>query len=274
MLQITDARTGEPTDAAPARRGLTRVEAHVPRPDTTGLRVLLVADVLVRALELNGTPVWTVLTAAEGQAELRERATALGVRPFEEHRESGPGLGEAQVLHVLGAPGPEDKALEGVHVEVAPVHDESTDGPADEESAAGSRGSGQDDPSALRLALLARPRRDPVRLGAAALADAEKVITHWRGAVAAWATRPSSPIPDPVREQLRAAWEDDLDVPAVLDVLRRVATSDTVPDGARFETYAFADRLLGLELTRDIGRGSPSDVGGGNASDLGRGTPS
>ncbi|WP_257004109.1 hypothetical protein [Streptomyces sp. SA15] len=25
------------------------------------------------------------------------------------------------------------------------------------------------------------------------------------------------------------------------------------PEGARFETYAYADRLLGLELARDVG---------------------
>lgn len=265
MLRITDARTGEPADAAPARRGLTRVEAHVPHADTTGLRVLLVADILVRALELNGTPVWTVLTAPEGHAELRERASALGIRPFEEHRAGESALGEAQVLHVLSVPaapedpgGPDDEAPEGVRVEVAPVHDEVL---ADDESGPvheGSAGSAGSDPSALRLALLARPRREPFRLGPAGLADAEKVLSHWRGAVATWATHPSSPIPDPVRQQLRAAWEDDLDVPGVLDVLRRVATSQTVPDGARFETYAYADRLLGLELTRDIGRGTPS----------------
>ncbi|MGP4049165.1 hypothetical protein [Streptomyces sp. 2A115] len=242
MLRITDARTGRPTDAAPARRGLTRVEAHVPRPDTTGLRVLLVADVLVRALEISGTPVWTVLTGAEGRTELRQRANALGIRPFEEERDSGAGLGEAQVLHVLG---PDAEAVDGLRVEVAPVDDES--GADDDESA-----------SALRLALLARPRHEPVRLGAADLADAEENLRHWRGAVATWATRPSGPIPDPVRQQLRAAWEDDLDVPAVLGVLRKVETSGTVPDGARFETYAYADRLLGLELTRDIGREAPS----------------
>ncbi|WP_151482375.1 hypothetical protein [Streptomyces albicerus] len=249
MLRITDARTGEPTDATPARRGLTRVVAHVPRPDTTGLRVLLVADVLVRALEISGTPVWTVLTGTEGRAELRAAATALGIRPFEDERDSGSGLGEAQVLHVLG---PDAEAADGLRVEVAPVEDAS--GPAGFESDQGDPA----DPTALRLALLARPRREPLRLGAAELADAEENLRRWRGAVATWATRPSGPIPDPVRQQLRAAWEDDLDVPAVLGVLRKVETSGTVPDGARFETYAYADRLLGLELTRDIGRGTPS----------------
>ncbi|MEU2273105.1 hypothetical protein ABZ568_43025, partial [Streptomyces olindensis] len=61
------------------------------------------------------------------------------------------------------------------------------------------------------------------------------------------------PVPDDVRGRLRAAWEDDLDVPGVLDVLRHVETDPDLPDGARFETYAYADRLLGLELTRDLG---------------------
>ncbi|MEU0642452.1 hypothetical protein [Streptomyces umbrinus] len=259
MLRITDARTGESTDATPARRGLTRVEAHVPRPDTTGLRVLLVADVLVRALEISGTPVWTVLTGTEGRAELRARATALGIRPFEDERESGSGLGEAQVLRVCapeaesadgGATGHDgagrDETANGLRVEVAPADADS--GVADDDERA----------SALRLALLASPRREPLRLDEAVLTDAEDTLRRWRGAVATWATRPSGPIPDPVRQQLRAAWEDDLDVPAVLAVLRKVETSGTVPDGARFETYAYADRLLGLELTRDIGRENPS----------------
>ncbi|QQM44883.1 hypothetical protein [Streptomyces liliifuscus] len=253
MLRITDARTGEPTDATPARRGLTRVEAHVPRPDTTGLRVLLVADVLVRALEISGTPVWTVLTGTEGRTELRARAAALGIRPFEDERDSGSGLGEAQVLHVCapeagsaGGAGDDSETANGLRVEVAPADAES--GVADDVERA----------SALRLALLACPRHEPLRLDEAALTGAEDTLRRWRGAVATWATRPSGPIPDPVRQQLRAAWEDDLDVPAVLAVLRKVETSGTVPDGARFETYAYADRLLGLELTRDIGRGTPS----------------
>ncbi len=266
VLSINDPRTGGPVAATPARRGLTRVVAHVPRPDATGLRVLLVADVLVRALEIGGTPVWTVLSAAEGRAELRARAGQLGIRPFEDAQDTTPGLGEAQVLHVLAAPdadtdrdtdadtdagtdggGPADGgAVGGLRVEVAPAR--LAAGVADDADSA----------TALRLALLARPRREPLDLGAADLAEAGDRLEHWRGAVATWATRPSGPIPDPVRDQLRAAWEDDLDVPAVLDVLSRVETSGTVPDGARFETYAYADRLLGLELTRDIGRGAPA----------------
>ncbi|WP_217181238.1 hypothetical protein [Streptomyces sp. AC495_CC817] len=247
MLRITDARTGEPAEI---RRALTRVHAHVPGEDTSALRVLLVADVLARALELDGSP---VLLVADPSAELRRRADDLGVRP----NETTATRGGQRVLRVTGAgpsgPGRDDhgdgagdgaesavgaeRADTDVTVEVAPVR-------GTEASASG---------TALRLALLSHPRRAPATLDATALTEAAATLDHWRTAVAAWATRPSRPVPEPVRQALRAAWEDDLDVRAVLGVLRDVEGAPDVPDGARFETYAYADRLLGLELTRQIG---------------------
>ena len=235
MLRIIDARTGEPVEAAPARRGLTRVEAHVPGLDDTARRVLLVADTLVRALELGGTPVWALLDSAEHRPEVRAAAAALGVRPFEDGREAGRGPGGAQAVHVVA----EDSTApdtEGIRLSVAAV-----DGPAQGV-----------DPDVLRLALLSTRRDLTARLDATALQDAHDTLVRWRRAVAAWAREPSRPVPDEVRAELRAAWEDDLDVPGVLRVLRSVETSG-LPAGARFETYAYADRLLGLELTRDLG---------------------
>ena len=422
MLRIIDARTGDPVTAAPARRGLTRVETHAPRFDASGLRVLLVADLLVRALELGGTPVWALLTGEREEAELRAGATALGIRPFEDSRDLGAGLGEAQVIHVTGG---EDQAPDGVRVAVAPVdqalpvplataagtvlpllpaaagadpsvlraaaggsrsplrasaadgtgpptsasaadgsaspgpraaadaptspgprtsHDASAsavpgadaggssskgprsaaDGstspgpqqaPVDQprydgadrrrsavdgspsptpRSAAGRsatpaphavvdgstpfgptpaadgaspaavpslhagpvssvRAVAAVDPAVLRLALLSRRRAESVWLDVGALEEARRTLVRWRRAVAVWAARPSRPIPDEVRCRLRDAWEDDLDVPAVLRVLEWVEDRPDLPDGARFETYAYADRLLGLDLTRDLG---------------------
>ncbi|MET8786583.1 hypothetical protein [Streptomyces sp. NPDC004589] len=224
MLRIIDARSGEPTDVRP---GLLRVHAHVTAADTSALRVLLTADVLARALEMGGTPVVTVAAPAPA---LRARADELGIRPAEP---DAPGVG--RVLHVVGV---RDTAPDGVRVEVAPVT-----GPAGPAGPA----------SAVRLALLAQARRQPVDLGAASLTEARDTLDRWRAAVAVWATRPSRPVPEEVREGLRTAWEDDLDVPAVLATLRRVEDADDMPDGARFEAYAYADRLLGLELTREIG---------------------
>lgn len=236
MLRIFDARTGESVVAAPARRALTRVEAHAPGFDTTALRVLLVADVLFRALEVGGTPVWAVLAGEEQVAELRAGAAALGIRPFEDRRDVGPEPAQTQVIHVVNRG---DGVTGGVRLDVAAVDSVGVPGDVD--------------PTTLRLALLARPRSEPVHLDPAALADAGGTLAHWRRSVADWARQPSRPVPDAVRHDLRAAWEDDLDVPAVLDVLRRVETLDGLPDGARFETYAYADRVLGLELTREIG---------------------
>ncbi|MEU9167933.1 hypothetical protein AB0D34_09070 [Streptomyces sp. NPDC048420] len=235
MLRITDARTGQPVDAAPARRGLTRVEAHVPRYDTSSLRVLLVADLLVRALELGGTPVWALLTGDREQAELHAAAAALGIRPFEDRRDVGPGWGESQVVHVVEEEG---AAPDGVRITVGPVETASLPEDAD--------------PAVVRLALLTPPRGASVRLDAEDLSTAHETLVRWRRAVADWARHPSRPVPEKVRGRLRTAWEDDLDVSEVLRVLRWVEESE-LPEGARFETYAYADRLLGLELTRDLG---------------------
>ncbi|MFE0798938.1 hypothetical protein [Streptomyces sp. NPDC058812] len=236
MLRIIDARTSEPASAAPARRGPTRVEAHAPGRDTTGLRVLLVADLLVRALELDGTPTWALLTGADERAGLRADAAALGIRPFEDGGASGTGPGAGQTVHVVreGAVAPD-----GTTVAVAPV------------DAAGQAATA--DPDALRLALLERHHRARVELDATVLDDARDTLARWRRAVAAWARQPSRPVPGEVRDRLRAAWEDDLDAPGVLRVLRRVERDPDLPDGARFETYAYADRFLGLHLARDIG---------------------
>ncbi|MFI1727670.1 hypothetical protein ACH40E_00190 [Streptomyces acidicola] len=220
MLRIIDARTGAPTEV---RRALTRVQAHVAGAGTSALRVLLVADVLARALELDRIP---ALTIADPPPELRKRAAALGIRPA---GSTTPVTG--RTLHVAGpdTPAPEG----GIHIRVAPA-------------------AGTADDSVLRFALLAVPRTEPADPGATA-DEARATLARWRKAVATWATRPSRPVPEPVRHDLRTAWENDLDVPAVLDVLRRVERAEDLPDGARFETYAYADRLLGLDLTRDIG---------------------
>jgi hypothetical protein len=234
VLLIIDARTGEPAPAAPARRAPTRVEAHAPGRDATALRVLLVADLLVRALELDGTPAWALLTGAEERDRLRQDADALGIRPFEDGAAgSGPGTGQSvRVVREGGA------APDGATVAVAPAH------PAEPDLG---------DPDAVRLALLERHHHARVELDAAALDEARDTLARWRRAVADWARRPSRPVPGAVRDRLRAAWEDDLDAPAVLRVLRGVETDPDLPDGARFEICAYADRFLGLHLTRDLG---------------------
>jgi len=40
----------------------------------------------------------------------------------------------------------------------------------------------------------------------------------------------------------------------LLALLRDLAPDDGVPPGTKFETFAFVDRILGLDLVRDVGR--------------------
>lgn len=361
MLRITDARTGVPV---PLRRGPIRVGVEVRGHDGGALRVLVVADVLARALELGGSTVWSLLDAGRDEDRLRGAAAALGARPFERDRQGGTGgrgvrvtraeegsperrpgarpaargaeepparrpadaphaPGSADAPHAPGSTEPAHRAggMESAH----PAEGSESGRPAEGSEpahpvearepghAAGSGEPGQavpraeqtpavpepeappalpgpeaaltaprpgaavpdgraeplitvapvdgedplpwlgTDPGALRLALLSRPRTEPICLDAAAFDRAAATLARWRGAVARWSRSPSRPVPEPVRTALREAWEDDVDVPAVLDVLARVETADGLPDGARFETCLYADRLLGLELARDLG---------------------
>jgi hypothetical protein len=79
-------------------------------------------------------------------------------------------------------------------------------------------------------------------------------LAGWRASVAAWAERPSAPIDATTRAAVLSALEDDLDSPRALAALDAVALDPSVADGTRFETFAWADQLLGLDLARDVGR--------------------
>lgn len=110
------------------------------------------------------------------------------------------------------------------------------------------------DPLALRLAFLQHRHRQQMNLTWDVLSGADATITRWRGKVAAWATTPSAAMPAEARARFAAAVADDLDLPRALQVLRDVEKEAGLSDGARMEFFLFADRVLGLDLARDIGK--------------------
>ena len=120
------------------------------------------------------------------------------------------------------------------------------------------------DPLALRLAFLSSRYRQQANLSWDAIAAAQKTLDRWRASVAAWAEQPSEPMSDEVRGGVLEAFCDDLDTPRALQVLRTFEKSST-PDGCKFEVFAWADRLLGLDLARDVGR-APTALPDGAAS--------
>ena len=90
--------------------------------------------------------------------------------------------------------------------------------------------------------------------GTQADATAAKELARWRELVARWALSPSGAMSRPYADSISEAFEDDLDTPAALRTLAALADDPAVPDGVKFETFAAADRLFGLDLARDIGR--------------------
>jgi cysteinyl-tRNA synthetase len=111
------------------------------------------------------------------------------------------------------------------------------------------------DPLALRLAFLGSRYRTQVDLGWATIRAADAHLARWRERVAGWAESPSRPMAEPSVSEVVAAFRDDLDTPRALQVMRRLERDASVADGAKFEAFAHLDRLLGLDLARDVGRG-------------------
>ncbi|HEV2240900.1 MAG TPA: cysteine--tRNA ligase [Streptosporangiaceae bacterium] len=110
------------------------------------------------------------------------------------------------------------------------------------------------DPLALRLAFLEHRYRQQMNLTWDILSAADRTLRRWRGLVAEWACSPSKPVHSPTAAQIAAAFDDDLDTPAALRALRLLEKDQGVPPGAKFESFAHADQLLGLDMARDVGR--------------------
>jgi cysteinyl-tRNA synthetase len=110
------------------------------------------------------------------------------------------------------------------------------------------------DPLALRMAFLEHRYRQQMNLTWDTLDAADATLRRWRSLVAEWACSPSRPVHGPFAAQVAAAFDDDLDTPAALRALRLLERDRDVPPGSKFESFAHADQLLGLDLTRDVGR--------------------
>jgi len=56
------------------------------------------------------------------------------------------------------------------------------------------------------------------------------------------------------RQRFDAALNNDLDTPTALVALSDLEKDDTIPAGAKFETFAWVDRVFALDVVRDVGR--------------------
>lgn len=236
MLRLLD------NQIRPARPGLLRVCAHLPSgDDLTGLRILLVADLLTRAAGLRRLQVLTAVASDDDDTRtLAGTASALGIHPPYARTDADPATAEK----ALGGP---------VDVHLTSGLGPMTAYPGLTAVVGAATGPSGDDPLALRLVLLSVPWSEPADLTQDALAQAADTLDGWRRQVAGWARSPSRPVPAPLAEQIGAAV-DGLDTGWLLALLRGQAADEPLPPGVRFETFVYVDRLLALELPRDIGR--------------------
>jgi cysteinyl-tRNA synthetase len=110
------------------------------------------------------------------------------------------------------------------------------------------------DPLALRLLFLGGRYRQPFDFSWSALAAADTALRRWRARLARWAQEPAGPPAPHHLSAVQAALDDDLDTAGALSALARLDRDRAVPGGAKLATVEIADRVLGLELSRDARR--------------------
>jgi hypothetical protein len=261
VLRLSDLATGKPQPIRPARPGALTIWVASParraaspgtsaaRPPTwpvipaASLRSCLVADLIRRVGERHNllVSVWRRAPGTDGDTatgeELRTAWNELNIHP-------------AQLS---------DRPPSPVDVAVAADGLRPGDGPAphwlqpgevrpQEADATGL------DPLALRLVFLERHYRAPAILTRQTLETADQTLRGWRALVADWARSPSEPVSARHTGDALAAIDEDLDTQSALRTLEALAADARIPAGAKFETFAYLDQMLGLDVARDVGR--------------------
>jgi cysteinyl-tRNA synthetase len=121
------------------------------------------------------------------------------------------------------------------------------------------------DPLAVRLSFLGSRYRTQINLTWDEIGAADRTLQRWRERVRDWAEAPSRPMCAEYEGRFREALDDDLDTPAALQVVREVEKDTTIPDGSKFEMFAWFDHVLGLDLARDVGKPKASLPNGAQA---------
>lgn len=227
-------------------RGLSGHSLHA-------LRLSLTADVLRRFLEvLEGRQV--VLAIIEPEDASTVTTTGVGIRDPEARVTS---LDEATAV-LGGAPTfllkPSQLQTCGSYVGLhQTIWVEAVIPPAHAGKAPASV-LGNHDPAALRLLLLRFAHTCPAIISTARLHRAEETLQRWRYKVAMWADMRPGPIVSDIVSAARDSLGASLDTVAVLKNLHRLEVQPHIPSGSKFETFAYLDRVLALDLCYLVGK--------------------
>ncbi len=246
MIRFHDPRTGGTSQLRPARPGsLTTYTMAAPgSTQAANLRALLVTDLAGRVAAERGNQVsrWHAMA----DSVLWDACRELNIYPCEFAADPPGTVDLTVVAHGDAMAGTGPGRADARHqrwIAAGALIMPGTGLLADGE-----------DPLALRLALLTASYHTDVRVGAGDIAAAATRLRSWRTLVAGWAAHPSQPMSRRYLTEVSAAIDDDLDFPTALRHLDALAADDLVPAGAKFETFAHLDQVLGLDLAREVGR--------------------
>jgi cysteinyl-tRNA synthetase len=102
------------------------------------------------------------------------------------------------------------------------------------------------DPLSLRLCFLENRYRSQMDLSWQSISAAHETIKRWRSKIASWGVLENINADSTVIEFL----ENDLDTPRVITYLRALEKDVGVSDEQKANAFMYADRVLGLDLTR------------------------
>jgi hypothetical protein len=248
-------------EVIPAHRGEFRVLVAARAAGLGQLRGYLVADLLRRYAELTGVAPTVIDLLPAREAALRAACDKLNIHPpqhtmtepFDASRLAGQfpdGIREPVFDVGVRAAGeaisPAVGELAGHWIEVAGASGDEI--PEGEEPGLG------EEPLYVRLNLMRQGYGEKLAGDLSPRDGTDGDLTQWRELVARWARSPSGAMSRRYADAITAAFEDGLDTAAGLRELAALTDDDGVPDGVKFETFAAADRLFGLDLARDVGR--------------------
>jgi hypothetical protein len=253
------------TDVRPAHRGEFRVLVAARRAGLGQVRAYLAADILRRLSERSRLAPTVTDLAPEREDDLRAVCAELNIHP---PRQTLTAPVTADQLAGLFADGIREPVFD-VGVRIAPTEPDVERLAAVWIDVAGAGDGTQREtarPLRERLGVTQEPLSVRMKLmrhgygggsgggGCGGDLDAEtETLTRWRKLVAIWARSPSGPVSPRYANAITASFAGDLNTAAALRELDALATDPGEPDGVKFETFASADMLFGLDLARDVG---------------------
>jgi hypothetical protein len=109
-------------------------------------------------------------------------------------------------------------------------------------------------PDTTRFALASVNHTCQLNMTDSLLERSRTLLHRWRDRLAEWSRYPSRAIPSAWRSAVVAAFDDGLDVTRVTELMSALEDADDVEPGAKFEAFNYVDRVLAVDLVRDLGR--------------------